>query len=336
LQLIDVCQFPDQFQQALCGEKSPTLAYVIQAFDLFIERWKEHTKSNPETMSIIEPGLKKLTEYYKRITAVPAYSLALGEQLRLPGQALRACTDHRPVLNPRWKLSWHEKFHMECVREVKEMLIEEVYNLCSSYAHIKANIGLQLRPYWTLPSSTTATPANHLYHPPTEFLNSDDGLGHEDKTLEEEVARYLTDSRTRMDPIAFWQVRCAAAANSVKFHSLGFQANSDIYPTLFKLALDLLPVAATSVSCERVFSSAKETISPRRNRLGTDTMEHLQIVKWGLKHSQPSSSFARDMFRKHELPRNEVLGDLELLAASSMPVEPSTYAASLRIHTVNV
>jgi hypothetical protein len=80
-------QFPDQFQQALCGEKSPTLPYVIQAFDLFIERWKTHARTNPETTHIIGPGLKKLQEYYNRITAVPAYSLALGETDMTPSAA---------------------------------------------------------------------------------------------------------------------------------------------------------------------------------------------------------------------------------------------------------
>jgi hypothetical protein len=58
------------------------------------------------------------------------------------------------------------------------------------------------------------------------------------------------------------------------------------------------------------------------------------MVKWDLKHGQPGLTFARDMFRKHELPGAEVLSDLESLAEHSMPVDPSTYAASLRPVTV--
>jgi hypothetical protein len=38
-------------------------------------------------------------------------------------------------------------------------------------------------------------------------------------------------------------------------------------------------VQATSVPCERAFSSSKETITARRNRMSTDFMEELQILK---------------------------------------------------------
>ncbi len=43
--------------------------------------------------------------------------------------------------------------------------------------------------------------------------------------------------------------------------------------------MDVLPVQATSVSCERVFSSAKETDAKRRNRLSPEMREALQILK---------------------------------------------------------
>ena len=45
------------------------------------------------------------------------------------------------------------------------------------------------------------------------------------------------------------------------------------------LALDYLPIMASSVSSERAFSSAGITISKRRNRLGPDLVEALQFLK---------------------------------------------------------
>ena len=36
--------------------------------------------------------------------------------------------------------------------------------------------------------------------------------------------------------------------------------------------------------CERVFSSAKETVSPRRNRIKPELMEALQLLKFPAKH----------------------------------------------------
>ncbi len=47
--------------------------------------------------------------------------------------------------------------------------------------------------------------------------------------------------------------------------------------------MDILPIQGTSVPCERVFSSAKETITDRRNSLSADLMEALQILKFALK-----------------------------------------------------
>jgi hypothetical protein len=43
------------------------------------------------------------------------------------------------------------------------------------------------------------------------------------------------------------------------YNSLNQQANKTEFPTLFAIAMDYLPVQATSVPCGRVFSSAKDT-----------------------------------------------------------------------------
>jgi hypothetical protein len=61
------------------------------------------------------------------------------------------------------------------------------------------------------------------------------------------------------------------------------QANEFTYPTIFKIAMDYLPVQASSVPCERVFSSSSETDTKKRNRLATDLMEGLQLRKYKLK-----------------------------------------------------
>jgi hAT family C-terminal dimerisation region len=49
------------------------------------------------------------------------------------------------------------------------------------------------------------------------------------------------------------------------------------------MAMDYLPVQATSVPCERVFSSAKETDTNKRNRMSPMLMEALQLLKFSLK-----------------------------------------------------
>jgi hypothetical protein len=49
---------------------------------------------------------------------------------------------------------------------------------------------------------------------------------------------------------------------------------------MFKVAMDILPIQATSVPCKRVFSSSKETCTLRRSRLSAQLLEILQFLKY--------------------------------------------------------
>ena len=59
-----------------------------------------------------------------------------------------------------------------------------------------------------------------------------------------------------------------------------WEDSQQIYPLLFKVALDVLPVQASSVPCERIFSSSKETCTLRRNLLSAALLEVLQVLKY--------------------------------------------------------
>lgn len=67
------------------------------------------------------------------------------------------------------------------------------------------------------------------------------------------------------------------------YDSLHEQANKTEFPTLFAMTMDFLPIQATSVPCERVFSSSKETDTAKRNRINPVLMEALQLLKFTLK-----------------------------------------------------
>lgn len=49
------------------------------------------------------------------------------------------------------------------------------------------------------------------------------------------------------------------------------------------MCLDYLPIQASSVPCERAFSSSAETDTKRRNRISPDLFEALQVVKFHIK-----------------------------------------------------
>ena len=51
------------------------------------------------------------------------------------------------------------------------------------------------------------------------------------------------------------------------------------YPSLSKMAVDILSIPAMSAEPERLFSGAKLTVTDRRNRLGSDVMEALECLK---------------------------------------------------------
>ena len=50
--------------------------------------------------------------------------------------------------------------------------------------------------------------------------------------------------------------------------------------------MDVLPIQGSSVPCERVFSSAKETLTDRRSRILPELMEGLQLLKYSVKHGR--------------------------------------------------
>jgi hypothetical protein len=58
------------------------------------------------------------------------------------------------------------------------------------------------------------------------------------------------------------------------------------YPHLAKMAFDLLSIPAMSAECERVFSQAKFTATPQRNRINDETLEAIQCLKnWWSTHA---------------------------------------------------
>ena len=65
------------------------------------------------------------------------------------------------------------------------------------------------------------------------------------------------------------------------------QENQLRYPTFFLAALDYLPIQGSAVPCERVFSSAKETMTDHRNRICEKLMEQFQMLKFSFKNGQP-------------------------------------------------
>jgi hAT family C-terminal dimerisation region len=86
------------------------------------------------------------------------------------------------------------------------------------------------------------------------------------------------------DIVEWWQV------STLHFDSPRFMLNSakdhaQLYPTLARIALNVLPCQASSVPCERLFSASKQTADYRRASLGTKRFEELQVMKFAWQRS---------------------------------------------------
>ncbi|CAE6447005.1 unnamed protein product [Rhizoctonia solani] len=65
-----------------------------------------------------------------------------------------------------------------------------------------------------------------------------------------------------------------------------WKAHRNIFPLLYQIAMNVLPVQASFVSSERAFSSAKLTCTRERNNISAEHMEYLQVLKHSLHRRQ--------------------------------------------------
>ncbi|KAI3603875.1 hATC-domain-containing protein [Moniliophthora roreri] len=110
-----------------------------------------------------------------------------------------------------------------------------------------------------------------------------------------------------------------------------WEANWTRYPTLFVLAVDLLPAQGTSVSCEWLFSSSRHTKTYLQTTLGNELMEALQILKNNIKKNRPLN------FTKHLNWTLELAEQLDMMLNMEDHVletnNADEFAASLAPHS---
>jgi hypothetical protein len=109
------------------------------------------------------------------------------------------------------------------------------------------------------------------------------------QSVEQEYMAYTTAalSDKSVNTLKFWEVSnnlIISISILTEWHAL--QTNRTMFPTIFTIAMDYLPVQASSVPCERVFSSSSETDTKRRNRISPPLMEALQMLKFFIKKAR--------------------------------------------------
>ena len=86
-------------------------------------------------------------------------------------------------------------------------------------------------------------------------------------SVEQEYQTYSMEQRSQppsLEILKFWEVHRTQRTSDIQsIANRTSQVNGSCFPTLLAMAMDYLPVQATSVSCERVFSSSAETDTKR-------------------------------------------------------------------------
>ncbi|KAJ3572595.1 hypothetical protein NP233_g2975 [Leucocoprinus birnbaumii] len=274
----EILSVPHAFQHCLSGEKTPILSEAIPAFEAMSYKWKQQQASYPEVASIIQAGIDKLAVYQQRAETVPAYIVSM-------------------VLSPSMKLGHFYKNRPHEVPFARETFMKE------------------MRPYYSLMSHSHLPRAPGARSPVTPGTSgrswADDILSLGAVTpvrttagyasLEAEVEAYLCKPpRTVTKIIDYWQ------------------DNQLRYPTLFAAALDFLPIQSSAVPCERVFSSAKETMTDRRNKISRSLMEELQMLKFRSRRT-PLLNFTRSLNKNEELALLEALNNDEIQIPRELP-----------------
>jgi len=89
--------------------------------------------------------------------------------------------------------------------------------------------------------------------------------------------------------------------------------------------MDILPIQGSAVPCERVFSSAKETMAARRSRISSELMRALQMLKFSVKQGR-GLDFTNGLNWEDELNELEILTS----ARSRVPEDVGAFRASLQ------
>ena len=157
--------------------------------------------------------------------------------------------------------------------------------------------------------------------------------GRQAVSLELEVDQYLSNPNSGTSILEFWQV---VLIRSIYIHMYDFtnlwplmQEHQHQYPRIFRLAMDIIPIQASSVPCERVFSSGKETMTPQRSRISAQLMEALQILKFSIRKKSKDSKDSESSLKFSDMTWKEELMEFERLARSAPPGDAEAYGRNL-------
>jgi hypothetical protein len=263
-------------QELLSSERTPTLSLVLPTYEQLHELLRGYLTKNtfPHLNHAIHAASNKIAKYVRIARQNECYGIAM-------------------FLNPVSKKSWMEKYWdasdvehcMEKLRAammayLKHNRVNNAPDPIRSYSH----------PPSTAPNARASRNLGFGFDGIGGMLAELNGIADSSQLETGQLPRVLTEHE--QDEADRHMVEAEihnyiAAPVYPGLDIMGWwNVHRNTYRLLWKVARDVLPAQATSVPCERVFSSSKQTCTSLRNSLQPHLVEKLQIVKFGLREDR--------------------------------------------------
>ncbi|THH15527.1 hypothetical protein EUX98_g9453 [Antrodiella citrinella] len=286
-------------QEWLAADKTPTLSRVLPMYEMLILVLRNMTGSRyfPKLTHAISATIKKLQTYLDKTRQTRSYVLAM---IVNPTVKLKWMSDHWSVEDTAKARTWvfdaMMEYHIEMVADAalnsatgtgssnsasQHSQASHTTSLSSAgraalaqnsvFARLDNIMSFYSNPDTSAPSMTSATTKSSTPNQTETEEECTRWVALENKaTVDKELTRYINGDihSGSINLVAYWE------AKQLEF------------PLLFRVAMDILPVQASSVPCEHVFSSSKETDTMRRSKLSPALIEILQILKYSFRQDR--------------------------------------------------
>ncbi|EUC54139.1 hAT family dimerization protein, partial [Rhizoctonia solani AG-3 Rhs1AP] len=331
--ILTVLNFAHRAQELLSSDRVPTLSFAIPLYHALVDQWTRLQATLPALSYAIFAGIKKLNAYLDKTRSSPVHIVAM-------------------ALNPSIRYEWFDRIspsegekaratvkqYMLCCLEEQQ---KERYNSSvvlpnqscgsSEAAAKRLNIGYSN----LLASGVDTRPASRAFPSLVESGSTPSGSARTaSEVLQTLISRPSSAVSTHTPTTQTGQPNTALNIATVELEHQKleqepviapedmnglstinyWQSRSDELPIVYRVALDVLPAQASSVSSERFFSSSKLTCTQHRNHISASNVEALQILKHALRSARvtpfSNTPASLDFMSQH---RDDLAGDSAIL-----------------------
>ncbi|TFY55049.1 hypothetical protein EVJ58_g8494 [Rhodofomes roseus] len=259
--ILVVLSVPHKIQMCLSGSSMPLLAEVVPLFELFMQDWEQQARMKPQYRRAIKGGLKLAAKHYKKMDDTDAYVLAM-------------------FVHPLYRLEHiREHWDKDYIQDSEELIKSTMRKYKVKYFpdDVEAPappVQPRRQQHPSMQRVYNEVQGLHIYNTGRHVGAAATPGQREVNSMDREYAEWVAKGREpeHEDVLLYW------SNPNVKKQ----------WPILWRIAMDYLPIQATSVPWERLFSSSANMDTPKRNHIGPQLMEALQVLKYLIKRNRLS------------------------------------------------